>query len=186
MRFVRRDGVWRVELSEQVVGANELAAQGMLKQLGSTEGVWRSNDSDRNGQQDYWTHDVAGSYYFKDAVGQTQRYIDIAIAKADCPGLGRYTQEPPLPQAGYWIKVMKSNHEGEAYAASLDKDGLATHPSQHAFCAYPAEYGKTGKNTYIVNEEGVLYFKDLGPNATGGIDQWPAKDPTTAGWTACE
>jgi hypothetical protein len=43
--------------------AVELRAEVALKQIVSTEGVWRGTDSDRNGSQDYWTRDVAGFYY---------------------------------------------------------------------------------------------------------------------------
>ena len=33
-----------------------------------------------------------------------------------------------------------------------------------ALIAYPAEYGSSGVVTFIVNHEGVVYEKDLGPN----------------------
>lgn len=29
--------------------------------------------------------------------------------------------------------------------------------------AYPAEYGKSGITTFIVNQQGIVYEKDLGP-----------------------
>ena len=34
-----------------------------------------------------------------------------------------------------------------------------------AFLAYPAEYGVSGVMTFIVNQDGIVYQKDLGPNA---------------------
>ena len=33
-----------------------------------------------------------------------------------------------------------------------------------------------------VNEEGEVYFKDLGTEAKEGADRWPAADPTVEGW----
>jgi hypothetical protein len=35
-----------------------------------------------------------------------------------------------------------------------------------AFIAYPAEYRSSGVMTFIVNESGVVYEKDLGPDTT--------------------
>jgi len=33
-----------------------------------------------------------------------------------------------------------------------------------AMVAYPASYGSSGIMTFIVNQDGVVYEKDLGPN----------------------
>lgn len=33
-----------------------------------------------------------------------------------------------------------------------------------AMVAWPADYGKTGIKTFIINHYGVVYEKDLGPN----------------------
>jgi hypothetical protein len=33
-----------------------------------------------------------------------------------------------------------------------------------ALVAYPAQYGSSGIMTFIVNHDGVVYEKDLGPN----------------------
>ena len=33
-----------------------------------------------------------------------------------------------------------------------------------AMVAYPAQYGSSGIMTFIVNHDGVVYQKDLGPN----------------------
>ena len=39
-----------------------------------------------------------------------------------------------------------------------------------ALVAYPAQYGVSGVMTFIVNQDGVVYQKNLGPNsaATAG------------------
>jgi hypothetical protein len=35
-----------------------------------------------------------------------------------------------------------------------------------AFVAYPAEYRSSGVMTFVVNQDGVVYEKDLGQNTT--------------------
>ncbi len=171
------------DLKESRLRATGIGAQAALKQFVSTEGVWRIIDSDRNGAQDYWTLDVAGFYASKDAAGNMLRYLDVSLARADREGWARYSKDEPRPKNGYWVRAMKTDEEGKPYLLDVDGDEVSsTHPSKYAFCAYPAEYGESGTTTYIVNEEGVVYGKDLGAEAKKGVDQWPAADPTTKGW----
>jgi hypothetical protein len=37
-----------------------------------------------------------------------------------------------------------------------------------ALVAYPAQYGNSGVMTFIVNHDGVVYEKDLGPDTAAG------------------
>ncbi|GEM_PF-2323763 len=174
-------------LNSSRVGANEISAQAALKQLVSTEGVWRQIDADRNGCQDYWTRDVSGFYYCQDAGGSALKFIDISLANADRPGLSNHSEATPRDKSGYWLRVMKTDEDGQAYASNADGDGhSSTNWGKYAFCAFPAEYGKTGLNTFIVNQEGVIYRKDLGSGAGSGCDTWPAVDPMTQGWAPTE
>jgi hypothetical protein len=46
-----------------------------------------------------------------------------------------------------------------------------------AFVAYPAEYRTSGVMTFIVNQSGVIYEKDLGPNTTQLVGAMTAYDP---------
>jgi len=43
--------------------------------------------------------------------------------------------------------------------------------------AYPAAYGNTGVKSFIVNHEGVVYEKDLGPGTTGQASKIRRFDP---------
>ena len=49
----------------------------------------------------------------------------------------------------------------------------------YGFCVYPADYGKDGVRTFIVNEEGVVYGMDTDGKP---VDTWPGADPTMEGW----
>jgi hypothetical protein len=50
-----------------------------------------------------------------------------------------------------------------------------------ALVAYPASYGSSGIMTFIVNHEGVVYEKDLGP-ATSAIASKMTKFNPDATW----
>ncbi len=184
---IRVEGKWKIDLGPAHAAAQETVAKVLLRQIVSTESVWRQTDSDGNGAQDYWTKDIAAFYYMNDGAGSMLKYVDLRLAMADRMGLASYTKEPAAPKNGYWLRVMKTDDGGVAYVLDGDGDGVSnTNPAKYAFCAYPAEYGKGLTLTYIVNEEGVVYEKDLGPDAKEGIDAWPGADPTTKGWKACE
>lgn len=167
--------------------ANGTTARAGLRIIVSTEDVWKLTDSDRNGVQDFWTLDVAAFHAMKDSEGAELGFIDVSLARADRLGWSAYVKDAPAPKSGYWFRALVTDETGAPYAADGDGDGKAcTNPAKFAFCAYPAEYGKTGTLTYIIDETGVPYEKDLGAEAREGIDRWPGEDPESAGWKACE
>ncbi len=177
------------------IAANETSCQAALKQIVSTEGVWRQTDSDRNGAQDYWTYDVSGFYYVSDANGASLKYIDVNMAKADSssPALGTYGYTA-TDKSGYYLAAIANDENGNAYvdvtlasaaAAPFLGSTQATNTSKFGFCGLPATYSSTGVRQYIVNEEGVVYQQDTGNN-TAPTTFPGSGDPTTAGWVASE
>jgi Protein of unknown function (DUF2950) len=49
-----------------------------------------------------------------------------------------------------------------------------------ALVAYPAEYGTSGVMTFIVNQDGVVHQRDLGPNTATVARRMTAFDPDSA------
>ncbi len=49
-----------------------------------------------------------------------------------------------------------------------------------AFVAYPAEYRRSGVMTFVVDQTGVVYEKDLGPDTVpiARTMTWHTQDPT--------
>jgi hypothetical protein len=54
-----------------------------------------------------------------------------------------------------------------------------------ALAAAPAEYGITGIKSFIVNQDGVVYEKDLGPKTVESFRAMTAFDPDKS-WKAVE
>jgi len=54
-----------------------------------------------------------------------------------------------------------------------------------AFVAYPAEYGNSGVMTFIINQDGVLFQKDLGKTTTDTASTMSEFDPGD-GWNLVE
>jgi hypothetical protein len=70
----------------------------------------------------------------------------------------------PIPYHGYYYKILTGqgpNAPGGAY------DYLVRGKMMGGFAmvAYPAQYGQSGIMTFMVNHDGVIYQKDLGPNS---------------------
>ena len=172
--------------------ANQEDAAGFLKQITSHEAVWQRVDEDGNAIKDYYTFDVAGLHYHTNMLGSKLQYIDIKSAKAD-PSVTNWDANAKCePMNGYYFKAMVRGGDGANYNKNLAvravgpitaMETLAFNPDRYGFCAYPAEYGKTGVMTFLVNQAGVRYQKDIGGKP---IDQWPCKegeDPTAKdGW----
>ena len=60
-------------------------------------------------------------------------------------------------------------------------DGLLT--EGFAVIAWPAEYGVSGVMTFIVNQDGVVFQKDLGEETEAAANNIDTFDPD-ASWTA--
>jgi hypothetical protein len=54
-----------------------------------------------------------------------------------------------------------------------------------AFVAYPAEYRNSGVMTFLVDQSGIVYQKDLGPNTAEIANQIKAYSPDKT-WVTAE
>ena len=184
-------GLSRLMLSRTDVNGD--AAISGLRTLVSVEATWRQTDSDRNGEQDFWTYDVSCFYRMYRSDGETRvEAIDSQFAKADIAYAGpnvfgagyiydwSTTVATATAKAGYYFQTMIKDQEGKFYNQNELNGIKATNSSRYGFVAYPATYGVSGVRTFIVNESGKVYSKDLG--AGSSVLRWPASDPTTVGW----
>ena len=98
------------------------------------------------------------------------------IARAVEEGYGgTMDREQPEPFHGYFFKILKNQGEhaiGGAYDYVVDGRMILG----FGLVAYPAKYGASGIMTFIVNQEGVIYEKDLGEN-TAAAAAMTAFDP---------
>ena len=67
---------------------------------------------------------------------------------------------PVVPFQGYYFRSLVSQGKPAASQTSNRK----TSGGRFAFVAYPSEYRSTGVMTYLINQDGVVYEKDLGPS----------------------
>ena len=107
------------------------------------------------------------------AAAQSRGY-DLAKAKAE--GLPGHT-----PFNGYYFRILTgqgSSAPGGAYSYLAGNRMIGG----FALVAYPVKYGVSGVMTFLVNHDGVVYQKDLGPGTTAIAENMKVFDPGK-GWT---
>jgi hypothetical protein len=81
-----------------------------------------------------------------------------------------------FPFNGYFFRILTSQGpHAPGGAKSYIRGGKMN--AGFAFVAYPAEYRSSGVVTFIVNETGTIYEKDLGPNTMKLAEGMRAYDP---------
>jgi hypothetical protein len=89
-----------------------------------------------------------------------------------------------VPFNGYFFRILTSQGpHAPGGAKNYVLNGKMT--TGFAFVAYPAEYRSSGVMTFIVNQSGTIYEKDLGPNTTKGAEVIIAYDPDST-WHKAE
>jgi Protein of unknown function (DUF2950) len=86
------------------------------------------------------------------------------------------------PYHGYFFKILK----GQGAAAPLGKIDYVVKGVMiggFGLVAVPAEYGETGVKTFIVNQDGVVYEKDLGPGTLNEFTKFELFNPDKS-WNA--
>ena len=84
------------------------------------------------------------------------------------------------PYHGYLYKILTAQgKDAPGGAKSYVKNGRMT--EGYALVAWPAKYDDTGVMTFIVNQDGIVYQKNLGPNTDAAARAMKAYDPD-ASW----
>ncbi|RJX29617.1 MAG: DUF2950 domain-containing protein [Desulfurivibrio sp.] len=99
------------------------------------------------------------------------------IARATEEGYrGGLDDVPPEPFHGYYFKILKAQG-GHATGGPFDYVADGKMVLGFALVAYPARYGASGIMTFIVNQEGVIYEKDLGEDTAATAAAMSAYNP---------
>jgi hypothetical protein len=100
---------------------------------------------------------------------------DALIASAGVEN-GAAPSHDPVPFNGYYFRILKAQgNNAEGGAKNYLADGKMV--SGFAIVAYPAIYRSTGVTTFIVNQSGIVYQKDLGPDTEKIANAMTEYDP---------
>src|SRR5205085_12466121 len=84
--------------------------------------------------------------------------------------------QTPSPFHGYYFRILTGQGpSAPGGAKSYVVKGRMT--GGFALVAWPAQYDITGVMTFVINQDGVIYQKDLGPDTTSAVRGITAYDP---------
>lgn len=122
--------------------------------------------------------------YWKEESGQPQSPVGPFVAQASGQGLAQGQNREHLPFHGYYFGILMSQAKGAPGGAkNYVADGKMT--GGFAFVAYPADYRSSGVMTFIVNRDGIVYQKDLGPQTASVASGMSKYDPDST-WQKTE
>lgn len=201
--IVQKDGKWlfdtKAGLDEVVnrrIGENELSAIETCRAYAVaqweyyTEGDWDHDSVAEYAQRFISTPGKHDGLFWETAEGEKPSPLGKLVAEARAEGYGLKTQsasgsgaaasgETPTPRApyhGYHFKILTaqgSHAPGGKYGYIINGNMIAG----YALVAYPANWGSSGVMTFIINQQGRVYEKNLGPNTAKLAAAMSSYDP---------
>lgn len=161
-RFDTKAG--RNEILARRIGENELNAISLSQGYVEAQKEYSSEIHDGKKPNQYAQRIIStqgkhDGLYWKNDDGSSGGPIGDAVAKAIEQG---YTTQG-IPFHGYYFKILK----GQGPAAPMGELDFVVRGAMiggFALAAAPAQYRVTGVQTFIINQDGVIYQKDLGPD----------------------
>lgn len=169
--LIKQGNKWRLnteagreEILARRIGANELNAINICRGYAEAQKEYASQIHDGRQPNQYAqlllsTPGKQDGLYWKNPDGSAGGPIGEVVAQAIEQG---YTKRGE-PFHGYYFKILK----GQGLAAPMGKLDYVINGAMIGGCALvaaPAQYRVTGVQTFIVNQDGTVYQKDLGPD----------------------
>jgi len=190
--LVQKDGKWlfdtKAGLDEVInrrVGENELSAIATCRAYAVaqweyyTEGDWDHDSVAEYAQKLLSTPGKHDGLYWETPEGENPSPLGKLIAAASAEGYVPAQESPGAagnggskkeqtafdraPYHGYYFKILTrqgSHAPGGKYGYIINGNMIAG----YALVAYPDKWGNSGVMTFIVNQQGRVYQKNLGPN----------------------
>ena len=143
------------------IGRNEYSAIRVFHELVAAQKEYYAIQHNEYARQVYSDEGRHNGLYWKVSGAEPQSPIGPLVASAIAEGYARGKAGPPTPYRGYLFHVLtRQGNDAPGGAKNYIVNGKMT--EGFAFVAYPAEYRSSGVMTFIVNQDGVVYQKDLG------------------------
>jgi hypothetical protein len=151
------------EIIYRRVGLNEISTLRVSQQLVAAEKEYYSTHHNEYAQRIFSDDGQRDGLYWKATAGEPKSPIGPLVAAAVDDDYAKSRGGNPTPYRGYYYHILSGQGKNaRGGAKSYIVNGKMT--EGFAFVAYPAEYRSSGVMTFIVNEDGVVYRKDLGRN----------------------
>ena len=165
------DGRWyfdtaagKDEILSRRIGDNELAAMNVIAAMATAQTEYFSQHHD--GVKQYAQKFISdegkeNGLYWKSPEGQPKSPLGPLAAYAAATEGFNPVAGKQQPFHGYFYRILtKQGADAKGGAKDYIVNGKMT--GGFAFAAYPEKYGDTGVTTFIINQNGVVYEKNLG------------------------
>jgi len=147
------------EILYRRIGRNELSAIRVCQELVTAQKEYYAVHKEY-AQKIFSDEGQHNGLYWKPAAGESQSPIGPLVASAVAEGYAKTREGAPTPYRGYYFHILTLGKNGPGGAKRYIVNGKMT--EGFAFVAYPAEYRSSGVMTFLINDDGVVYQKDLG------------------------
>jgi hypothetical protein len=164
-RFDAKAG--KEELLNRRIGRNELAVIQVIQAYVDAQREYYL----RNPQGDKLAHYAQrivsaqgkkDGLYFPTKAGEKPSPLGPRFDSAKAAGYAKGEGGKPTPYHGYYYRILKAQGP-DAKGGAYDYVAQGRMIGGHALIAWPATYGNSGVVTFMINHDGVVYEKDLGP-----------------------
>jgi hypothetical protein len=167
--LVNKGGSWyfdteagKREILFRRVGRNEMSAIRVCQELVASEKEYYLAHQSEYAGKIFSDDGQHNGLYWKAAAGEPQSPVGPLVADAVTESHAKRQEDgAPTPYRGYYFHILtREGKNAPGGAKSYMVNGKMT--GGFAFVAYPAEYRSSGVMTFLVNDGGVVYQKDLG------------------------
>jgi hypothetical protein len=194
--LIKQDGQWffdtaagREEVLNRRIGANELGTIHVCRAYVQAQREYAATDHTGNEVLEYAQHlrsspGTQDGLYWSTRDGAPISPLGPLVAQARVEGYRheqRILTDGQAPYHGYYFRILTrqgKNAPGGKYSYLINGHMLAG----FALVAWPAQWGNTGVMTFIVNQQGKVYQKNLGPKTAKLAAQMSTYDPDKT-WT---
>ena len=163
-------GAAKAEILARRVGRNELDAIAALRDFVAAELEYAYTDSNKNGIHDYAPQILSdpgqrNGLYWEAKDGEPPSPLARIVGRVTAEGYELPKPGEPVMYHGYAFRVLKAQGR-HVTGGARDYVIRGLMIGGFALAAYPVEYGVSGVKTFVVNQDGVIWEKDLGPRTT--------------------
>jgi hypothetical protein len=168
--LIRKDGRWyfdsaagRQEILARRIGSNEMSAievcHGFVEAQFESAQNHRSNSIPAYAQKIISSPGMQDGLYWESSKGKPECAVPKGFAQAAI-GMSLEKREP---YHGYYFRILTAQGPA-AHGGALNYLVNGSMIGGFALVAWPAEYGVSGIQTFMVNHDGVVYESHLGPD----------------------
>ncbi len=195
--LVKTDGKWffdteagKEEVLNRRIGEDELTAILVCRTYVKAQREYNLKDWDGDGVMSYAQKlrsdpGKKNGLFWRHAPGEASSPLGEFVTQARLEGYKKekslFNDEQPVPFHGYYFKILKKQG-AHAPGGKYDYVINGNMVGGFALIASPSNWGKSGVMTFIVNQQGKVFQKNLGPDTLKAAQDMDTYDPDDT-WT---